>query len=262
MVFATQLFRGSRWVLKRMQLRALIQPLFFAFAKHKGNSLKTITHAVIVLATAGAAAFLSTASAEAQTNYTYIWGGNAQGQEYQQCPDVTPSYWPSNSLWSESLNFASNCDNSASVVSAPSNWDPADTNTPALGLGVYPGGPGATNVNVILAAPANTILDVANVTLNTLTLQTGGALTNNGTLTISSQAGFPMLLDSSTGLSHTLSIYDDNGVMTLQISDMSYNLGTNIPATLLFDSSTHLYHTLTLLNDNGVFTLEISTNGY
>jgi len=254
MVFATQLFRGSRWVLKRMQLRALIQPLFFAFAKHKGNSLKTITHAVIVLATAGAAAFLSTASAEAQTNYTYIWGGNAQGQEYQQCPDVTPSYWPSNSLWSESLNFASNCDNSASVVSAPSNWDPADTNTPALGLGVYPGGPGATNVNVILAAPANTILDVANVTLNTLTLQTDGALTNNGTLTASNiDLQGDGSITGGSGFGGALTIAS-GGSLTKSGGDGTFSFGTGTSGVTLSGDNCSLIvqsGTLEMPFDNG-----------
>jgi hypothetical protein len=30
------------------------------------------------------------------------------------------------------------------------------------------------------------------------------------------------LLDTSTGLYHTLSIYNDNGVLTLQLSDQGY----------------------------------------
>jgi hypothetical protein len=145
--------------------------------------MKTITRTIIVLAAAGLAARWFAASAEAQSNYTYTWADNAQGQMYLDCPVTGKHYWPSNTVWSQSVVIGGNCDNTGNVVSQPSNWNPVDSNTPALGAGVYPGGPGAVGVNVILDAPANTILDVANVTLNNLTLQTNGGLTHNQSLT-------------------------------------------------------------------------------
>ena len=59
-----------------------------------------------------------------------------------------------------------------SVISQPSNWSPAGT--------TYPNGPG---VDVVLGAPAPTVLDV-NVTLNRLTIQdTGGLQLWGATLT-------------------------------------------------------------------------------
>src|ERR1022692_2958481 len=144
--------------------------------------MKTITRTIIMLAAAGMAARLFTASAEAQSSYTYVWADNAQGQVYQTCPVIGAEYWPSNTVWSQSLVMGGNCDNTSYVVSQPSNWNPADTDTPALGAGVYPGGPGAVGVNVVLGSPANTILDM-NATINTLTLRTDGGLTVNQTLT-------------------------------------------------------------------------------
>jgi hypothetical protein len=138
--------------------------------------LKTLTWGWAIVA----AQLLST-NASAQT---YTWADNAQGQLYLTCyisglGDVN-SYWPSNSLWSQSVQMTGNCDNSAQVVSAPSNWNPA------LPAGVYPGGPGAIGVDVVLGAPANTVFDVS-VTLNSLTIQTNGGLIgvfgNNGGVT-------------------------------------------------------------------------------
>jgi hypothetical protein len=84
---------------------------------------------------------------------TYTWADNAQGQQYQHCPLLNPQYWPSNSAWSQSLVFSPNCDNTTNVVSQPSNW------TPSPPTGVYPGGPGAVGVDVVLGPPANTIAD-------------------------------------------------------------------------------------------------------
>lgn len=62
------------------------------------------------------------------------------------------------------------------VESAPSNWDPAGANTPPLGVGVYPGGPGAVGVNVMIGPPANCYLDVHTVELGMVTIEPGGSL--------------------------------------------------------------------------------------
>lgn len=122
---------------------------------------------VLLLATAWAAASILTVSSHAQT---YTWADNAKGQIYLTCPNINPLAWPSNSFWTQSLAYGSNCDNTASVVSQPSNWDPAP---PAA---IYPGGPGLAGVDVVLGPPANTDIESASVTINHLTLQTNGGL--------------------------------------------------------------------------------------
>jgi hypothetical protein len=101
---------------------------------------------------------------------TYTWDQQALGQQYQHCPLLNPQYWPSNSAWVQSLVFSPNFDNTANVVSQPSNW------TPTPPPGVYPGGPGAVGVDVVLGLPANTDIEGASVTVNHLTIQTNGAL--------------------------------------------------------------------------------------
>lgn len=131
--------------------------------------LKTLTWGWAIVA----AQFLST-NASAQT---YTWADNAQGQVYLTCyisglGDVN-SYWPSNSLWSQSVQMSGNCDNTAQVVSAPSNFNPAPP------IGVYPGGSGAVGADVVLGAPANTIFDV-DITLNSLTIKTNGGVLGFG----------------------------------------------------------------------------------
>jgi len=123
---------------------------------------KTITWALAIIA----AQLLST-KGSAQT---YTWDQQALGQQYQQCPFLNPQYWPSNSAWVQSLVFSPNCDNTANVVSQPSNW------TPTPPPGVYPGGPGAVGVDVVLGPPANTDIEGASATVNHLTIQTNGAL--------------------------------------------------------------------------------------
>src|ERR1035438_855348 len=100
----------------------------------------------------------------------YTWADNAQGQEYQHCPLLNPQYWPSNSAWVQSLVFSPNCDNTTNVVSQPSNW------TPTPPPGVYPGGPGAVGVDVVLGPPANTDIEGEFAMVNRLTIQTNGAL--------------------------------------------------------------------------------------
>ena len=139
-----------------------------------------VQNATSFAALAGIIFLLTLSPAHAQTN-TYIWADNAQGQLYQTCssgPVGEPEYWPSNSNWAQTYQTNSNCNGTAIVESAPSNWNPLDTNiTPALGVGIYPGGPGAVGVNVILGAPANTFLSSgAHPILNSLTIQTNGAL--------------------------------------------------------------------------------------
>lgn len=124
--------------------------------------LKTIIWGCALLA----AQLLST-SGSAQT---YTWAQQALGQEYQQCMYVNPQYWPSNSAWVQSLVFGPNCDNTTNVVSQPSNW------TPTPPPGVYPGGPGAVGVDVVLGPPANTDIEGAFASVNRLTIQTNGAL--------------------------------------------------------------------------------------
>ena len=138
--------------------------------------MKAITRSITMLAAAGLAALLFKAPAEAQT---YTWADNALGQEFQHCSGTTPDYYPSNSLWSLCWQVGSNCDNTALITVVPSNWDPFPP------LGIYPGGPGAIGVDVILGAPANTILD-ANATVNSVTLQTDGGLRVWQTLTANS----------------------------------------------------------------------------
>ena len=119
-------------------------------------------------ALAGVILTFTLATTQAQT---YTWADNAQGQLYETClvgggPAVMHGYWPSNSFWSQSLGGGADC---STNVSAPSNFDPAPP------IGVYPGGPGAVGVDVVLGAPANTIFDV-NVTLNSLTIQPNGGV--------------------------------------------------------------------------------------
>jgi uncharacterized membrane protein len=128
-------------------------------------TLKTITVGFAVIA-----AHLLTNNSFAQT---YTWDPQADGRVYLTCPDIQPAQWPSNSLWSQSLQMSPNCDNTAQVVSAPSHW------TPAPPAGFYPGGPGAVGVDVVLGAPANTVCD-AIVTLNSLTIKTNGGVIGFG----------------------------------------------------------------------------------
>jgi fibronectin-binding autotransporter adhesin len=124
--------------------------------------LKALTLSWVIVA----AHFLSTNSCA----QTYTWDQQALGQQYQHCPLLNPQYWPSNSAWSQSLVFSPNCDNTTNVVSQPSNW------TPSPPPGVYPGGPGAVGVDVVLGSPANTDIEGATATVNYLTIQTNGAL--------------------------------------------------------------------------------------
>ena len=129
--------------------------------------MKTRIHQTrLFAALAGVILTFTLASTQAQT---YTWDQQALGQVYQTCPNIAPFHWPSNSLWSQSLQMSGNCDNTAQVISQPSNWSPAPP------IGVYPGGPGAVGVDVVLGAPANTIFDV-NVTLNSLTIQPNGGV--------------------------------------------------------------------------------------
>jgi fibronectin-binding autotransporter adhesin len=123
---------------------------------------KTATWVVAIFA-----AHLLATNGSAQT---YTWDQQALGQQYQHCPLLNPQYWPSNSAWVQSLVFSPNCDNTTNVVSQPSNW------TPTPPPGVYPGGPGAVGVDVVLGAPANTDIEGAFATVNHLTIQTNGAL--------------------------------------------------------------------------------------
>src|ERR1035437_2860130 len=119
---------------------------------------------------AGVLLMFTLATTQAQTS---TWADNAQGQPYETCyvgPVVEHGYWPSDSFWSQSLAIGGNC---STNVSAPSNFDPAPP------IGVYPGGPGAVGVDVVLGAPANTIFD-ATITLNRLTILTNGGVLGFG----------------------------------------------------------------------------------
>ena len=122
-------------------------------------------HAFAALAGVVLLANLSTTQAQ-----TYTWDQQALGQQYQHCPLLNPQYWPSNSAWVQSLVFSPNCDNTTNVVSQPSNW------TPTPPPGVYPGGPGAVGVDVVLGPPANTDIEGEFAMVNRLTIQTNGAL--------------------------------------------------------------------------------------
>ena len=120
---------------------------------------------------AGIICLLALPSAHAQT---YTWADNAQGQPYLVCPSglgPETNYFPSNNLWTQSVQTNGNCNNTASVESAPSNWDP----TPPLGL--FPGGPGLTNADTLLGAPSNTFLGSgSHLILNSITIETNGSL--------------------------------------------------------------------------------------
>ena len=118
---------------------------------------------------------LRPAPAHAQT---YTWDQQALGQFYQQCLYLSPQYWPNNNNWTQAYATNNNCDGSAIITSAPSNWDP----TPPVGL--YPGGPGLQGVDVIIGGlvngtnvtgGGNTYLQ-GHATVNNLTLQTNGSL--------------------------------------------------------------------------------------
>jgi hypothetical protein len=121
---------------------------------------------------AGAMLLLTISSMHAQT---YTWADNAQGQVYLACADCDGGtntcyyYYPSNSLWSQSADTNSGCNGLGTVMDEPSNWDPAP---PLL---IYPGGPGAVGVDVVLGPPANTLLDEP-VILNSLTIESNGGL--------------------------------------------------------------------------------------
>jgi fibronectin-binding autotransporter adhesin len=125
-------------------------------------------------ALAGVFSLLTLSATYAQT---YTWDQQALGQLYLQCQYFS-SYWPNNGNWTQSYQTNGNCNGTAILTSAPSNWDP----TPPLGL--YPGGPGLQGVNVIIgglvngtniAGGANTYLQ-GSATVNNLTLQTNGSL--------------------------------------------------------------------------------------
>jgi hypothetical protein len=103
---------------------------------------------------------------------TYTWADNAQGQPYEVCPTglgPETNYYPNNNLWTQSVETNANCNNTATIISQPSNWDPAPS------IGIYPGGPGLTGVDVVIGAPASTKLNAV-VTLNSLTVETSGVL--------------------------------------------------------------------------------------
>ncbi len=119
---------------------------------------------------------------------TYVWADNAQGQAYLYCPNCgfsdCNSYWPSNNLWTQTYQTNQGCNRQGTVESEPSNWNPYTTNDPALGVGVYPGGPGGEGLSVVLGAPANTYLN-ANAYIDQLTILPSGQLTlGGGTLTV------------------------------------------------------------------------------
>jgi len=120
----------------------------------------------------GAILMITLSSLRAQT---YTWADNAQGQVYLACPDCDGGtntcyyYYPSNSLWYQSAQTNSGCNGLGTVMVEPSNWDPAPP------LGIYPGGPGAVGVDVVLGPPANTLLDEP-VILTSLTIESNGGL--------------------------------------------------------------------------------------
>jgi hypothetical protein len=177
--FASGSLKKSRYFLKDPPMVCVL-PYEWTVC-HDGNKEKHDMKNFIQknqLFTALAVVLLMSALSSTQAQ-TYTWADNAQGQVYLACPDCDGGtntcyyYWPSNNLWSQSYETNSGCNNMGSVESQPSNWDPSP------GLGVYPGGPGAIGVNVVLGPPANTLLD-ARVTLNSLTLQTNGGLSLGG----------------------------------------------------------------------------------
>ena len=165
--------------------------------------------------------FVSLVSLHAQT---YTWDQQALGQVYLTCPNPSgpgyPNanyYYPSNSYWSQSVVMGSDCDpnDGNKIVVEPSNWSPAPP------VGVYPGGPGAVGVDVVLGAPANTVLD-ANVTVNHLTLQTSGRL---------SILGFSTCLTANT-----VDIQGDT-IIDAAPSNNSMGGGINIPPGGTFTKS-------------------------
>ncbi len=128
-------------------------------------------NSLLRLLVAASAAWTGFAPATAET---FTWNRQAYGQPYLLCPTgfgtFYTNYWPNNARWSQVLHSGSNCEGvTNSVISEPSNWSPASTN--------YPDGPDA---DVVLGAPARTLLDVT-VTLNRLTVAPGGGLDIWGT---------------------------------------------------------------------------------
>jgi hypothetical protein len=135
----------------------------------KNRIHQTGSFAIVV----GAILMITLSSLHAQT---YTWADNAQGQVYLACPDCDGGtntcyyYYPSNFIWSQSVETNSGCNGLGMVIVEPSNWDPAPP------VGIYPGGPGALGVDVVLGSPANTFLDLP-VTLSSLTIESNGSLT-------------------------------------------------------------------------------------
>lgn len=115
------------------------------------------------------------ASTQAQT---VTWNRQALGQVEGYCtPGDTNSawYWPNNANWSQTETFGVVCAGGPTVETAPSNWSTPDPPTNALN-------------DVVLGnqgSPAN--LDL-NVTINSLTFQTGGGLNLQAGTRISASA--------------------------------------------------------------------------
>jgi hypothetical protein len=127
---------------------------------------------------------------------------------------------------------------------------------------------GAASVNYWLRITALTTDSTAKI----ITLLDGPITVRDGPVStavappLSAPAGgtsFPLLIDATSGLYHKLTILNEGGVLTLQISDTGYNLGTtSLPVPMLLDATTDLYHQITILNTGGVLTLQISDTGY
>lgn len=202
---------------------------------------------------------------------TYTWADNAQGQIYLTCPNgmggYNYSYYPIDTNWSQSVEMGPNCDGDPGMVqSQPSNWDPA------LGVGVYPGGPGAVGVNAILGAPANTVLDVP-VTLNNLTILPTGVLSigacgglsantidleGNGQISYAPicGGGLPYLnilpggnLTRTNG-SGSFAIETDSGTVNLYEDNANINVDSGTLVLPYLGVDTHLYNTMLVVSNN------------
>ena len=80
------------------------------------------------------------------------------------------------------------------------------------------------------------------------------------TATNSATGSMPFLLDPVSGLSYTLFLTNDNGVLTLQVGTNGYSTASNYVGPSLFNGG--LYYPMFLTNDNGVLTVMVSTQGY
>ncbi len=179
------------------------------------------------------AGVLTLATPQAEANETVVWDRQALGQT-NYCHNGTPWYWPNNNYWSQSQVMGDPCSEGA-VVTQPSNW--STTN--------YPDG---ANYDVILGSMGGAPADLdLQVTLNSLTFQSGGGLTmsgssrltantisflDNGSVTLVNGGGYAPVMTLATGGTMTKSggagafVLDPNLVLISYAGNFSVASGT------------------------------------